>query len=113
MKIKTVTSALALLAFAAPGLAMAKEHQVIITGLGFFPATTYVQAGDTVQFINAAENSHHLVGEGSSWELVINPAKLGVLTITGNEQASYHSTSTSMDPGFLSFSAPPEEALTN
>ena len=113
MKIKTVTSALALLAFAAPGLALAKEHQVIITGLGFFPATTYVQPGDTVQFINAAENSHHLVGEGSKWELQINPANAGTLTISGSEQASYNSTSTAMDPGFLSFSAPPEEAITN
>ena len=110
MKLTSAITAALLLAVCLPSVSVAKEHEVIITGFGFFPQTTYIQPGDTVKFLNNAEYSHRLIGEEDRWEVNVNPSERKSLTISSNFKSRYNSTSGSLEDGILSLSPPPQEA---
>ena len=50
------------------GSAFAQTHFVLIHDRGFFPAVTYLQSGDKVQFTNEASDVRSILGEKKSWK---------------------------------------------
>ncbi len=99
--------------FALPTVAEARIHYVIITTLGFFPQTTYVDAGDVVFFKNDDELTHKLAGAGSAgwpWSVTVAPAEWGVVYVTKTAESTYNSVTAPLEDGVLSFQDPPHEA---
>ncbi|MGR3508954.1 MAG: cupredoxin domain-containing protein [Sulfitobacter sp.] len=50
------------------GSAVAQTHYVLIHDRGFFPAVTYLQPGDKVQFTNEASDVRSILGDRKSWK---------------------------------------------
>ena len=47
--------------------AHADQHVVVLTGFSYFPAITYVDAGDTVIFVNESGETQTVVAKDSGW----------------------------------------------
>ena len=50
------------------GSAIAQTHYVLINERGFFPAVTYLQPGDKVQFTNEAYDIRSILGDKKTWK---------------------------------------------
>ena len=95
--------------------ALAEEQIVVVTDLGFFPLTTYLVPGETVQFVNQTEAAITVtavaaegqepqwqspsIGFGNSYSLVVT--ELTTLEFTSTVSADVL--------GQFSFDAPPVE----
>lgn len=49
--------------------ATAEEHVILYLGDAFFPQITYVDAGDTLKFVNASSNTMNVVSSDSAWAI--------------------------------------------
>jgi len=49
--------------------AQADEHVVLILPDAYFPKITYMDAGDTIRFINASGSTHNIIAKNDSWAL--------------------------------------------
>ncbi|MFT6024388.1 MAG: plastocyanin [Ascidiaceihabitans sp.] len=47
--------------------AHAAEHIILIMPDAYFPATSYVSAGDTLRFVNETEGTINVISEGNEW----------------------------------------------
>jgi hypothetical protein len=68
-----------------PSVAAAQNHNVIITGFGFFPQVTYVKPGDMVYFKNDAGFTHRLSGGQNTrnpWSVVVEPYQTVAMRVT-------------------------------
>ncbi|MEL7099532.1 MAG: hypothetical protein AAGM84_11945 [Pseudomonadota bacterium] len=55
--------------------AAAEQHEVLILDSGFFPIVTYVDAGDTIEFVNETSGPRYLIGDDNLW--VVGPISGG------------------------------------
>lgn len=95
---------------------MAATHTVIITGLGYFPETLYIQPGDEVEFYNGSEQSEKVASiavEGAeedpnAWasESFAIGASFTLL-VESNTPLVYFDPETPELTGTMSFDAPP------
>lgn len=63
---KTSTLAIAALMTSA-SFAAAEEHVIFYLGDAFFPEVTYVDAGDTIRFLNSSTSTMNIVSQDSEW----------------------------------------------
>lgn len=67
---KRIFSAAAVLFALSLGPAKAAEdHVILIMSDGYFPQTTYLSPGDTVEFVNASTTNQTIVAENNGWSL--------------------------------------------
>ena len=65
---KTSTLAIAALMTSA-SFAAAEEHTIFYLGDTFFPEITYVDAGDTIRFLNSSANEMSIVSLDDEWSV--------------------------------------------
>jgi len=96
-----------------PSVAAAQNHNVIITGFGFFPQVTYVKPGDMVYFKNDAGFTHRLSGGQNTrnpWSVVVEPYQTVAMRVTGLTDSTYNSVTFPLIPAVFSFDEPPAAA---
>ena len=70
----------------------AEEHTIVLTGFSYFPAITYLSAGDTVRFINESGEEQTVVGKDVGW--VVGPlqdSEEGLLTVNEETELAFYS----------------------
>lgn len=80
--------------------AQAEEHLVVLTGFSYFPAITFAQPGDTVNFINESGEEQTVVGKDSGWTIgPLAAEEQGSLTVTEETELAF----------FAAYTVEPEE----
>jgi len=112
--------AFGLTAIATP--AAAEEHEVIMLGVSFFPRVVYVDAGDTVRFVNESGETQYIKGWHDTWAfgpidagtestMTVPDGLQGYFIGTTDEDASYKDFNGEDEPtaadGQLHFGAAP------
>ncbi len=103
------------LGFAACSATAEELKTVIITGLGYFPAVTYVVPGEKIRFYNGSDSVQSLQSdaapEGSglnTWELRdIGPGSEYIITAETGYVMTYHDMHEFSRTASFSFDAPP------
>lgn len=86
----------------------AKEHIVIVMDNTFFPTVSYVEAGDTVRFVNTSKNLQTISSNDAGW--IIGPLAQGqeaVLSVVENINLEFRNTGQTGALGALSFERTP------
>jgi len=80
-------AAACLAALAIPTQAVfATDHQIIFTGMAFFPAVTYAQPGDTIVIYNDDRSTNTFVGKDDTW--VMGPVNADGMAAIGLDAAT-------------------------
>ena len=94
--------------------AAAEQHVILIMSDGYFPQTTYMSPGDTVEFINVSATNQTIISDNSTWTLgPIAPDGTETMIIDESvEKTFYNADLTNEDGAFtvegsMSFSLAP------
>jgi plastocyanin len=88
--------------------ASAAEHTVLIMGYGYFPATIYVQPGDTIRFVNKNYLVNSATAQDSSWQSgPLSENQEFVLAVTASTKLTFASTYDNRVVAQISFGTPP------
>ena len=94
--------------------AVAEQHVILIMSDGYFPQTTYMSPGDTVEFINVSATNQSIISENSSWTLgPIAPDGTETMVIDDTVQKTFYNADLTNEDGVftvegsMSFSSAP------
>ena len=108
MHIKYFIQSVAVCTVCAGSPIKAAEHEIIVLGSSFFPTVSYVDAGDTVKFINESETAQTITAIGNTWNTgAIEPASEIVLLVNPAMEGTFFGDAEQLTEGALSFGTPP------
>lgn len=86
----------------------AAEHEIIMLGSSFFPTVSYVDAGDTLRFINESDTALTVTAAGGLWTTgEIASAAEALIVVPSLGEGVFYGDLAQEITGQISFGTPP------